>query len=87
MGNDNTPFDGQDAPLEMDQSAAHRQFVASVVVALVIMGVAAAMAIRPGHQTTPGAGPHELAGVRQPTFVTPSGHFIAAIRRRETELP
>jgi hypothetical protein len=85
MGNDNAPFDGQDAPIEMDHSAAHRQFVASVVVGLVIMAAAAFMAIRPANQTTPDS-PRELAGVQQPTFVTP-GHFIAAIRRRETELP
>jgi hypothetical protein len=86
MGNDNAPFDGQDAPLEMDHSAAHRQFVASVVVGLVIMAAAAFMAIRPTHQTTQDA-PRELAGVQQPKFVGPPGHFIAAIRRPETELP
>jgi hypothetical protein len=87
MGNKNTAFDEQDEPLEMDQSAAHRQLVASVVVALVIAAVAATMAIRPAYRTTPDAGPRELAGVQQPTFVTPPGHFIAAIRRHETEVP
>ena len=87
MGNENTPFGEQDEPLEMDQSTAHRQLVASIVVALVIAAVAATIAIRPAYRTTPGAGPHELAGVQQPTFVTPPGHFIAAIRKHETEVP
>jgi hypothetical protein len=86
MGKDYTSFDGQDEPLEMDQSAAHRQLVASAVVALGIIAVAATMAMRPAYQTAPETR-RQLAGVQQPTFVTSHNHFLAAIRKSETELP
>jgi hypothetical protein len=56
-------------------------------VAALIAAVAILTALRPAHHDTVAIAPHKLAGIRQPSFVTPTGARVAAIRRRGIELP
>jgi hypothetical protein len=72
------------------QSVARRQLVASGVVLVGIAVAAGLTALRPAHEDLAAsqAAGHRLAVVQQPSFATPIGHNIAAVRQRSgVELP
>jgi hypothetical protein len=69
------------------QVAARRQLVASLIVALVIAAFAGLVALRPAYREAAAVAPHKLASIQQPSFVTPPGAHVAALKQREIELP
>jgi hypothetical protein len=69
------------------QSVACRQLVGSFVVAVVIAAAAAFTALRPVSYDTAVVAPHNVAVIQQPSFVTPLGQRVAAIKQRELKLP
>ena len=69
------------------QWVARRQLVGSLFVAALIAVAASLMAFRPAHHDTVDIAPHKLAGIQQPSFLTPPGARVAGIRRPGIELP
>jgi hypothetical protein len=83
-------FDDRDTPglsIEEIQWMAGRQFVGSLVVAVLIAAAALVTAMRPIHHDAADLSPHERASIRPPAFVAPPGQHLAAVRRGQAELP
>jgi hypothetical protein len=66
---------------------ARRQLVGSLIVALMIAAVASLMAVRPARLETVNSPPSRVAGVQQPSFVTPLGQRVAGVVQHGIELP
>jgi hypothetical protein len=84
---DNQVFDeGHAVGLDLDevQSSAGRQFLASLVVGVVIIAVAGLVSLRPVHHDSAGLALNGVASVQEPTFVT---QHVAGRVRHEIELP
>jgi hypothetical protein len=84
--------DGNGAGLGVDltevRSAARRQLVASMVVAVMIAAMAALIAMKPASQDlATAADGHRVAMVEQPTFVIAHPQRVAAMAPRSLELP
>jgi hypothetical protein len=64
------------------QAVARRQLVGSVVVAILVVTVAGLVALRSTHLAGPNyTTAHNIRGVQQPSFLTPSEHLIATTKR------
>jgi hypothetical protein len=84
---DNQVFDESHAVgLDLDevQSSAGRQFLASLVVGVVLIAVAGLIALRPVHQDSAGLALHRFASVQEPAFVS---QHVAGRILHEIELP
>jgi hypothetical protein len=84
---DNQVFDESHAvgmDLDEVQSSAGRQFLASLVVGVIIIAVAGLISLRPVHHDSAGLGLHRVASVQEPTFLT---QHVAGRIRHEIELP
>jgi hypothetical protein len=66
---------------------ARRQLVGSLIVALMIAAVASLMAVRPARLETVNAPQSRVAGVQQPSLVTPLGQRVAGVVQHGIELP
>jgi hypothetical protein len=69
------------------RESARRQFVASVAVAVVIALGAGLTLLLPASQPYADATAHKVAIVQQPSFVTPAGQRLAAMKQSSVELP
>jgi hypothetical protein len=64
------------------RAVAHRQFVGSVVVAILVLTVSGLAALRSNHPTGPNyAIAHKIRGVQQLSFVAPSERLTATMKR------
>jgi hypothetical protein len=79
--------DDVNSGLEDVHSVMRRQFVASVVAALLIAAIAGMIAMRPVHHETAQIGAQRYAGIQQPTFVTAPSQRLASLTKRTIELP
>ncbi len=69
------------------KEVAHRQFVASIAVAIVIaIGAGVAMLMPAAHDYAQLA-PHKVATVQQPTFAVPATARAETTKKHELELP
>jgi hypothetical protein len=87
---DQEQFDDRDAPglsIKEIQWLAGRQFVGSLVVAVLIAAAALVTAMRPIHHDVADLAPPERASIRPPAFVVAPGQHLAAVRRGRAELP
>jgi hypothetical protein len=69
------------------RESAKRQFVASVAVAVVIALGAGLTLLAPAAQPYAEATARKVAIVQQPSFVTPAGQRLAAMKQAAIELP
>jgi hypothetical protein len=69
------------------QAVARRQFVGSLVVAILVLAVSSLAVLRSNHLTGPHyAIAHNIRGVQQPSLAAPSEH-LTATAKRAAEVP
>jgi hypothetical protein len=61
------------------RAVAHRQFIGSIIVAILVAGVAALLALKPAYRDVAYVPSHRFTGAQQPMLVTP-GRDIASMR-------
>jgi hypothetical protein len=80
--------DGTTVSLYADiQWVAHRQFLGSTVVAVMIAAAACLTEMRLVRAQTAAAPPHRLTAVQQPSFVVAPINRLAVSAKRQIELP
>ena len=77
---------GVELSVEGIRAVARRQLVGSIVVAVLIAGVAGLSATRPARDLAAAPFKPILPTVQQPTFATPPRHELAAVKRNK-EVP
>jgi hypothetical protein len=77
---------GVELSVEGIRAVARRQLAGSIVVALLIAGVAGLSATRPSRDLAAAPSRQIFPVVRQPTFSTPLEHNLAAVKRTK-EIP
>jgi hypothetical protein len=75
-------FGGDDIP-----TVARHQLVGSLVAIALIAAAASVTALRPVRHETAAVGRQSFAIVQKPSFVVPPGLRVAAIARRQIDLP
>lgn len=78
------PVEGFGMTIGAMQSAARRQLVGSVVVAVLVVAAATLVALRPTHSDVY-ASARQFHGAQQPIFAAPAAHLAAV--KHEIELP